>query len=112
MFRDTLSHDTDFHIRNRYTQLVREIQSEQKLTFGLKRRRNDSSSEVPIIHSTSMWLLADPPTKDKSKNSEQSPSEQMKKRRLRDNKDHRSKPGPESGQSGPSMVSTYFEYVS
>ena len=100
------------YTEDQYTQLEREIRGKQKLTFGPKRRPNDSSSEVPIIHSMSMRLLADCITKDNSNDSEQSPSEQVKKRRRRGKRDHRSKPGPKSGQSGPSMVSAFFEYVS
>ena len=97
-------------------QLVHEIRDEQRLTLGPKRRHDDSSSEVPMIHSASMWLLADSITKDNSDDLEhdleQSASKQLKKRRRRGKRNHRSKPGPKSGQSGPSMVSTFCEYVS
>ena len=102
----------DGYTEHQYKQLVRDVRDEQKPTFELKRRRDDSSSEVPIVHSASMWLLADSITKDNSNDSEQSPSEQVKKRRRRGKRDHRSKPGLKGGQSGPPMFSTFFEYVS
>ena len=76
------------YTEDQFKQLVREIRDEQKLTVEPKRRRDDSSSEVLIIHSASMWLLADSITKDKPNDLEQSPSEQVKKRRRRDKRDH------------------------
>ena len=56
-----------------------------------------------MMYSGSMWLLANTITKDNSDSLKQSPSEQVKKRRRRGKRDHRSKPGPKSGQLGPSM---------
>ena len=90
------------YTEDQFKQLVREVQDEQKLTLGPKRKRDESSSEVRILHSASTCLLADFITKDKSNDPEQSPSERVKKRRRRGKRDHRSKPGPKSGQSGPS----------
>ena len=100
------------YTEDQFRQLVREIRDEQKLTLEPKRKRDDSSSEVPIIYSASMRLLADSIAKDNPNGSEQRPSEQMKRRRRRGKRDHRSKPGPKSGQSGPSMAFTFLEYVS
>ena len=103
---------TNGYTEDQFKQLVREMWDEQKLMCGLKRSRDNSSSEVPMIHSTSMWLLADSTTKDIPNDYQQSPSEQVKKRRRRGKRNHRSKPGPKSGQSGPAMVSSFFQYVS
>ena len=42
------------YTEDQFKQLVREIRDEQKLTVEPKRRRDESSSEVPLIHSASM----------------------------------------------------------
>ena len=100
------------YTEDQFKELLREIRDEQKRTLGPKGRRNDSSSEVPITHPANIWLLSDSTTKDNANDSEQSPSEQVKKRRRRGKRDHHLKPGPKSGQSGTSKFSTFFEYVS
>ena len=37
------------YTEDQFKQLDRDIRDEQKLTLGTKRRRDDSSSEVPMI---------------------------------------------------------------
>ena len=92
----------DGYTESQYEQLVREVGNDLKLTHGPKRRHDDSSYEVCMMHPADGRLRTNFFEKDVSDHSEESPSEQVKKRRRRGKRVHLLKPGPKSGQSGRS----------